>query len=67
MRTHRHRPVESESRTVGWTHCVVPGGCSGAAHGGVVHVDACSCGATRKTERNGRHVGRGPWEAPAAK
>jgi hypothetical protein len=38
--------------------------CSGAAHGGVTHVDCCSCGAERRTESNGTHVQRGAWSGP---
>lgn len=63
MTHHTHRAVSSMSRTVAWTHCVArPGvGCSGAAHGGVTHVDRCRCGAERETEINGLHVVRGAW------
>lgn len=32
-----------------------------AAHGGVMHVDTCSCGAVRRTNTNGMHIERGPW------
>lgn len=63
---HRHRAVRH--RTVGWSGCVGRIGhrsmnCSGASHGGVVHVDACACGAERRTESNGRHETVGPWIA----
>ena len=57
---HAHRAV-GPSTTVGWTHCVADGPCSGRAHGAVTHLDRCSCGALRHTESNGRHVVRGPW------
>jgi hypothetical protein len=59
MTHHTHRAVSS--RTVGWTHCVSPRGCSGAAHGCIEVIGRCRCGATRSTEINGLHVRRGPW------
>lgn len=61
-----HRHQIKTTRTVGWTHCVAEGCYCGAAHGGVTHVDTCSCGAERRTESNGRHTARGPWEAREA-
>jgi hypothetical protein len=61
MAKHAHRKV-NESRIKCWTGCVAHGsGDCGAAHGGVVYVDACRCGATRETEVNGCHRARGPW------
>jgi hypothetical protein len=62
--THRHRPVSRLTRTVGWVHCVAKptSGCSGAAHGGVTHIETCKCGATRHTETNGRHSETGAWK-----
>ena len=33
-----------------------------AAHGGVCIVETCSCGATRMTNRNGRHQEVGAWK-----
>lgn len=32
-----------------------------AAHGNVCHVETCKCGATRRTNVNGRHLERGSW------
>lgn len=31
------------------------------AHGGVVHVDRCACGAVRRTNSTGKFQERGPW------
>jgi hypothetical protein len=31
------------------------------AHGGVVDIETCRCGATRRICRNGRHEERGDW------
>lgn len=62
MSKHNHR--SAETRTVGWTHCVVGGSCSGASHGGVTFVDTCRCGAKRYTESNGSHRGRSEWAVP---
>ena len=63
---HHHRAVAGEDRTVGWTHCVAAGGCSGAAHGGVTFVSVCSCGARRLTESNGKHTRCSGWIEPTA-
>lgn len=67
MSNHCHRPELSLTHTVGWTACVAKPSryCSGASHGGVTFVETCSCGATRRTESNGRHVERGAWEEAA--
>lgn len=35
-----------------------------AAHGGCCEIARCRCGATRRTNVNGRHVERGPWILP---
>lgn len=58
-----HRHHAASERTVGWSHCIAPPSacCSGAAHGGVVDIETCECGATRRTESNGRHSVRGKW------
>ena len=64
MKQHKHKAIPSQERTVGWTHCVAGGSCSGASHGGVTFVDYCACGAERKTECNGRHSARGAWIEP---
>lgn len=32
-----------------------------AAHGNVCEIATCACGAERHTNRNRRHVERGPW------
>jgi hypothetical protein len=58
---HVHRAVKRKSRIIGWTHCVTGRADCGAAHGGVTHVDNCRCGATRKTESNGRRKASGGW------
>lgn len=50
---HRHKAIESQSRTIGWSWCIASPHqhCDGSAHGGVVYVDYCACGAQRETER----------------
>lgn len=63
---HTHKAIKSKSFERVWTDCVTPAKCAAdserqAAHGGIVDHDICSCGATRKTEINGRHVNYGPW------
>jgi hypothetical protein len=61
MRDHAHRAVPGEHRTVGWTGCVTGKPDCGAAHGAVVHVDRCRCGAKRYIETNGRHQASSGW------
>jgi hypothetical protein len=34
------------------------------AHGGIVEIDVCSCGAERRTNVNGLHRERGSWWRP---
>lgn len=62
---HHHRPKSSDIR--GWTHCVTPDECAarperGRAHGNIIRVDICSCGATRESEINGGRVNYGAWD-----
>lgn len=57
---HKHRVAMRE--VCGWDGCVAPGmvcgeqlyACDGRAHGAVVYVERCRCGAVRRTESNGR-------------
>lgn len=63
MTGHRHR-VKS-TRTVGYTGPVAQPE-NREAHGGVCHVDTCSCGAVRRTNSTGMgHDERGPWVRPS--
>lgn len=64
---HRHRHRPSRTTTHGWGQCVAPRvPHSAAAHGCVIQIDYCECGAIRRRELNGRREVRGPWEAPDA-
>jgi hypothetical protein len=63
---HRHQSHHDRG-PYGWTHCVASGGCDGAAHGGIVTLEICACGAERSTETNGRHERSGPWRMPKCK
>lgn len=62
MKRHRHRAARTEtwgfSRPVAWPE-------NPAAHGNVVEVAICSCGAERRTNVNQWHVERGAWVEPA--
>jgi hypothetical protein len=64
--TMRHRHSIQSRATWGWTTCVVRGSCDGHAHGNIVDVDTCACGATRSIECNGGWTGRGPWRVVEA-
>ena len=59
-----HRHQVKTSATYGYNGSVAQPE-NRAAHGGVVHVDTCSCGAVRKTNSNGRHVERSTWNGGA--
>ena len=66
MKRHQHHMIPSKRETFGWTYCVATvydGGkaCPGKAHGGVMHVDYCSCGAVRRMEANGVAQVRSEW------
>lgn len=58
---HQHRVSKTETRpfmgAVGTKQ-------NPAAHGGVCEVSTCKCGATRRTNVNGRHIERGYWTLP---
>lgn len=65
---HTHKAIKSRSMEKGWTACVTPHKCAAnparqSAHGNIIVVDVCSCGATRKSEHNGR-VNYGEWIEP---
>jgi hypothetical protein len=61
---HRHRVKTSEERC--YAYPVAQPGCP-AAHGNIMEVAYCSCGAVRKTNINGRHIERGRWAMPVAR
>ncbi len=55
---HRHRPVKSAIRPFFGPVSTTP---TRAAHGGICIHETCICGATRRQNRNGRHLERGVW------
>ena len=57
--THRHRPMTE--RMSGWSRCVDPYRCDGRAHGNVVWLQVCRCGASRQIEINGRWSVTSHW------
>lgn len=58
MNIHKHRPKTSIER--GYDHPVAfPE--NPMAHGNIVQIDTCSCGAVRHTNVNGNHQERGQW------
>jgi hypothetical protein len=63
---HTHKAIKAKSADYGWTCCVTPCECAArprrqVAHGNIIRIDACSCGATRQTEINGGCSNYGPW------
>lgn len=66
---HIHRAISEKTETRGWAHCVTPHECAAnpsrqAAHGNVVYIDTCSCGAVRQTESNTGRRNYGGWMEP---
>jgi hypothetical protein len=65
---HQHKAQWKKAKYIGWMCCVTPDACAArpmrqSAHGNVIRVDTCSCGATRHAEINQRHANYGPWES----
>ena len=67
---HQHKapPGKTEHRT--WTYCVTPVECAAnplrqCAHGNLLIIDTCSCGAVRYGERNQCRTIYGPWQEKA--
>lgn len=56
--THRHRPAHSVDRPYSGP---VASPENPAAHGNIVRIDTCRCGAQRRSNINQTHVERGPW------
>jgi hypothetical protein len=61
---HRHR-IKSTS-TYSYQAPIQGAKYNPRAHGGVVHVDRCACGATRACNSTGGHTEQGPWRTPDA-
>jgi len=69
MATHRHRAITAKQTERGWTACVTPNACAAdslrqRAHGSLLVVDRCSCGAVRRSEQNQGRLNRGEWARP---
>lgn len=64
---HIHRAVKGKDKERCWTYCVAPELCGKYpeyqdAHGNIVRVDVCACGATRQSEINSGRTNYGEWE-----
>lgn len=61
MKQHRHRAIREG--VWGWTHCVAPNYPlhTDRAHGMVVLVRTCRCGAEQIVEANAGAQNYGPW------
>jgi len=62
MKKHTHRAVKNLSRDYCFSGPVSDRE-NRAAHGNICTVDTCKCGATRRTNVNGRHIEKGQWTA----
>lgn len=62
----RHKPIDALQRgPFGFTSCVAMQPrtyCQPAAHGGVVFVEVCECGAERRRASNGTRTEYSDWE-----
>ncbi|HOK48036.1 MAG TPA: hypothetical protein PLK67_18965, partial [Bryobacteraceae bacterium] len=61
---HIHRAISSTERC--WSFCITPDECASRperqkAHGGILRVDTCRCGAVRQGEINFYRTNYGPW------
>jgi hypothetical protein len=60
-RGHKHR-AHTERGPYGFASCVAGAACNQRAHGGVMWVETCSCGAERRVNSTGPgRTERGPW------
>jgi hypothetical protein len=59
MSAHRHSARTTKTRC--FSGPVVVRNQNRAAHGNVVYVDVCACGAERRRNVNGCHYEQGPW------
>ena len=60
---HKHRAVTKKRETVAYSGPVATPS-NPAAHGGECVIEHCSCGATKRTNRHGKHSERGDWVEP---
>ncbi len=63
---HKHRAQKGKDQIRGWSHCVTSCECAAnparqQAHGNIIVIDHCACGATRESESNGGKVNYGYW------
>ena len=68
---HTHKAIPTKQKLRPWTHCVTPAECAAnprreVAHGNVIYLDHCRCGATREMESNGGRRNYGPWREQEA-
>lgn len=66
MKAHRHRAIPGACKTRAWMYCVTPYECAAnparqSAHGNIVWLDVCRCGASRMTEVNSGRRNIGAW------
>lgn len=71
MTIHKHKAIVSKAITNKWQACITPDVCEAtpyrkAAHGGVIRVDVCLCGATRLAEITATRRNFAPWVALGA-
>lgn len=59
---HRHRAKPALWQIRGFSGPIPGARQNQAAHGNIVEIDTCSCGAVRRTNVNQQHIERGPWE-----
>jgi len=59
MKTHKHKVYQTTERP--FFNCINPNHCNPAAHGGVILLRKCKCGAIKEILVNGKHVETSLW------
>jgi len=59
---HIHRANPKRAETIPFWGPINAAEQNEAAHGNITAIDYCRCGATKRTNINGRHLERGKWE-----
>ena len=61
MKAHRHQSRATLERDTPFFHCVAGDDCDARAHGGIVVLQTCRCGAHKAVAVNQNRIERGPW------
>jgi hypothetical protein len=62
MKPHKHNAIPEKTKQRCYSGCVNPKDENRSAHGNIVVIETCDCGAVRRTNVNGWHVEEGEWK-----